>query len=103
VARTSDRRSTSNGNAAGSSYNRRARKQWLLDHFGDGVEAKCVLACSPACEVTVTIASIWVDRIVPGCEGGTYARGNIQPSCGPCNMSHGGRLGAARRVAKYGR
>lgn len=100
---TSDRRSTSNGNSSGNSYQRRRRRQWLLDKFGDGTTASCALICTEECEITVTIATIWVDRIIPGCQGGRYVHGNIQPSCGPCNMSAGGRLGAARRFAKNGR
>lgn len=36
-----------------------------------------------------------VDRITPGCQGGTYRRTNIRPACGPCNSETGGAL--ARR------
>lgn len=101
MTQSADRRSTSNGNAAGSSSQRRARKLWLISaeagFGGDGVSVPCHLKCSDECLVRVTIVTIWVDRIIPGCEGGTYRRGNIQPSCGPCNMSHGGKLGAKRR------
>ena len=43
-----------------------------------------------------------VDRIIPGCEGGTYRRGNIQPAHLDCNVSAGGKLGAARKLAKAG-
>lgn len=102
--RSGDRRSTSNGNSTGSSYARRRRKLWLLSpdagFGGDGKWVRCHLRCSPKCLVWVTFATLWVDRIKPGCEGGTYARGNIQPSCGWCNMAHGSRLGLARRRAK---
>jgi hypothetical protein len=41
-------------------------------------------------------ATITVDRIVPGRDGGTYRRNNIRPACGPCNSETGGAL--ARRV-----
>lgn len=31
-----------------------------------------------------------VDRIIPGCQGGTYRRNNIRPACGSCNSETGG-------------
>lgn len=88
-------RGTSNGNASGSSYDRRRRRAWLLDTFGDGVKAPCAF-----CGVLVDAETLTVDRIVPGCEGGTYRRGNIRPACGPCNVEHGSALGVARKAAK---
>lgn len=33
---------------------------------------------------------VTVDRIIPGCQGGTYRRNNIRPACGPCNSETGG-------------
>lgn len=84
----STRRGTSNTNARGSAANRRARKQWLLDTFGDGETAPCGF-----CTVPVTVETITVDRFpVPGCRGGRYVRGNIRPACGPCNSIHGGAV-----------
>lgn len=100
MTRSADRRSTTNRHVTGNSYDRRRRKQWLLDTFGDGISAPCSLACHPACLAIVTFATIWVDRIIPGCEGGTYRRDNIQPACGPCNMSDGGKIGVARKRGK---
>ncbi len=85
-------RGTTNTNARGSASNRRTRKQWLLDTWGDGVSAPCRLTCSPRCEGLVTIVTISVDRIIPGTLGGTYNRGNIRPSCLPCNVMAGIRL-----------
>lgn len=41
--------------------------------------------------------TVTVDRIVPGCKGGTYRRNNIRPACGPCNSETGGHLGAERK------
>jgi len=35
--------------------------------------------------------NLTIDRIVPGCQGGKYVRGNIRPCCGHCNSSTGGR------------
>lgn len=90
------KRGTSNTNDRGSSYARRARKQWLLDEFGDGTEAECSF-----CHRTVTFSTISVDRYpIPGCEGGRYVKGNIRPSCNSCNSKDGGLLGNARRLAR---
>lgn len=84
-------RGTSNKNQAGSSRDRRRRKLWLLATFGDGVTVACV-----HCAVVLFYSTLSVDRVVPGCRGGTYRRGNIQPSCLPCNSRLGGSL---RRAA----
>lgn len=87
------RRGTSNCNTRGSAADRRARRQWLLDEFGDGTTT----ACAYGCGTRVDIKTMSVDRYpVPGCQGGTYRRGNIRPACGPCNSVHGGTL---RRAA----
>lgn len=118
------KRGTTNGNARGSSYNRAARRQWLIDNYA----ADCAIAI-PArftCELVIpvshivqyqeygdsvyrccrcyrcgkllTVDTVTVDRIVPGCKGGTYARNNIRPACGGCNSETGG---ATRRVRKH--
>jgi hypothetical protein len=84
-------RGTTNRNARGSSYSRRRRRQWLLDTFGDGTKAKCY-----RCDVELTDGTITVDRIIPGCQGGRYVRGNIRPACLHCNSETGG---AVRRLA----
>jgi len=81
-----------NGNQRGSAADRRARKQWLLDHFGDGVTVMCHLELSDRCEMELTFATLTVDRIVPACRGGRYTRDNIRPACRPCNDSQGGKL-----------
>ena len=88
------RRGTSNTNSRGSAEARRARKRWLLSpdagFGGDGVQVQCQF---DGCQTMVTFDTMWVDRFpIPGCHGGSYARGNIRPSCGPCNMSHGSDL-----------
>lgn len=86
------KRGTTNRNSRGGSHSRRIRKQWLLDNFGDGETAECSFGCS----TVLTFDTISVDRYpVPGCLGGTYARGNIRPACGMCNSVYGGAL--ARR------
>lgn len=40
--------------------------------------------------------TITVDRIIPGCFGGTYRRDNIRPACGLHNSSTGGALAAVK-------
>lgn len=91
-------RGTSNSNARGSAADRRARKRYLLDTFGDGTEALCAF---DGCEVILTFETITVDRYpLTGIDGGTYVRSNIRPACGAHNSEHGGRLGAARREAR---
>lgn len=86
-------RGTSNTNARGSAQARRARKHFLLNKYGDGTTASCY-----RCPTILDFETITVDRIIPGCEGGTYRRSNIRPACAPCNMQTGGQLGAARRT-----
>jgi 5-methylcytosine-specific restriction endonuclease McrA len=81
-----------NGNQRGSAAERRARRQWLLDTFGDGVTVMCFLELSDHCEMDLTIDTLTVDRIIPGRLGGRYVRGNIQPACRPCNDHQGGKL-----------
>lgn len=93
------RRGTSNSMTRGSSYARRKRKQWLLDEFGDGTTAECRLQVSEKCLGSVDFDTISVDRHpIPGCQGGKYVKGNIRPSCGPCNASDGGTLGGIRKA-----
>lgn len=95
--RDAARRSTTNRNARGSTEDRRRRKLWLLSpqagFGGDGEKVACAFACG----TILTLETIWVDRIIPGCYGGTYARSNIQPSCRGCQLDEGGRLGQVRR------
>lgn len=92
-------RGTSNTNARGSASQRRTRKQWLLDTFGDGVKALCSFGCGRS----VTFETITVDRFPQlGIDGGTYRRGNIRPACGHCNSVDGGRVSAIRRAARKG-
>lgn len=79
------RRGTTNRNARGNSADRRARRQFLLDKFGDGKTCVC-----SHCSAVLDDSTITVDRIVPGVLGGTYVRANIRPACGPCNSRLGG-------------
>lgn len=97
TARRADRRSTSNSNTRGSSATRRRRRQWLVDEFGDGEFVACFQQISRHCEYVCDVDTVSPDRLVLGADGGSYRRGNIQPSCRPCQREQGGRVGAARR------
>ena len=72
------------GDKRGKAKDRRARKHWLLGHFGDGVEAGCV-----HCGEVVNFDSMEVDRISIG---GPYRRDNVQPSCLTCNRDRGDQV-----------
>lgn len=100
VART--HRGSSNGNSRGGSVDRARRRQYLVDTFGDGTHVSCALALD-GCSGVLTVDTVTVDRIVPGCEGGTYRRDNIRPACSTCNSKHGGRVGNERAREREGR
>lgn len=104
------RRGTSNGNSAGSAEDRRRRRVWLLETYRadvdvlpyqDGGETRWepvslglgVMACRCfRCGELLTLETLTltVDRIKPGCQGGTYARNNIRPECSDCASKRGG-------------
>lgn len=94
-------RSTTNSNVRGSAKQRRARKQWLLERYGDGKYATCQMERhSKCCPGRIDFATMTVDRHpIPGCEGGRYVRDNIRPAWGPCNYRDGGHKGAKRAKA----
>lgn len=75
-------------NARGNSRDRAARRQWLLNTYGNGVMAPCW-----ECRTPVTDKTLVVDRIVPGKDGGRYVRGNIRPQCHPCSRVQGYEYG----------
>jgi hypothetical protein len=103
------RRGTTNGNARGGSDERRRRREWLVQTFRANVDVirielfhgpitvevvKGTEGAEPACRcyrcgVLLVADTLTVDRIRPGCQGGTYARTNIRPACGTCNSSTG--------------
>lgn len=72
----------SNGPDRGNSTDRRRRKHYLLNTFGDGHTCECV-----HCGHTLDYTTIEADRIVPGSQGGSYRRDNIVPACRTCNAS----------------
>lgn len=105
-AKAPARRGTTNGNARGGSDDRRRRREWLVQTYRADADvivipfnppvttATLVGMGEPACRCyrcgkLLTVDTLTVDRIVPGCQGGTYARSNIRPACGTCNSSTG--------------
>lgn len=68
----------------GSSYDRRRRREWLLQAFGDGERCACA-----HCGCDLDVETLTVDRVIPGSRGGTYRRENIVPACLPCNVRRG--------------
>lgn len=111
-------RSTSNGNARGSTKDRRVRRRWLVSEFRadvDLAEIRIVGGSTfvevplgtgvPACRcyrcgVLLTEDTVSPDRIELGCNRGTYKRDNIRPACVPCQCSTGGTIGAQRLAEK---
>lgn len=88
------RRGTTNRNARGSSYDRAARKRWLLEVYASDRNRWAVTQTCRCyrCGTLLGFKSLTVDRIVPGCRGGRYTRNNIRPACAPCNSETGGAL-----------
>lgn len=81
----------------GSAEDRRRRKVYLLNTYGDGYTVKC-----SHCPTVLTFSTMCVDRHpVPGRKGGRYTRDNIRPSCERCSCEEGGRAahGRPRKVA----
>jgi 5-methylcytosine-specific restriction endonuclease McrA len=83
-------RGTSSENLRGSAEDRRRRKRYLLDAWGNGTAAPCAF-----CKIELTYETLTVDRYpIPGRKGGRYTRDNIRPACGPCNSEDQGRQAA---------
>lgn len=74
----------SGGDLRGSALNRRRRKRWLLETFGDGEQCPCA-----HCGAQLDFATVTADRVVPGRDGGRYVRSNLRPSCAPCANRQG--------------
>lgn len=108
MAGTVARRGTTNGNARGSVTDRERRRAWLVETYRANLDVLVVRLGNgqeihldtirgrgePACRCyrcgrLLTVQTVTVDRIVPGCRGGTYRRSNIRPACGPCNSATG--------------
>lgn len=103
------KRGTTNKNARGGSKARRRRREWLVETYRADKDLPSFPAYlempvpiplgagEPACRcyrcgVLLTADTLTVDRIKPGCKGGTYRRSNIRPACGPCNSETGGTV-----------
>lgn len=103
---------TVNGGDRGSVYARRRRKAWLVETFRADVDVirapwgkgflkvphghgEPVCRCY-RCGVLLTVEDVSPDRIKPGCEGGTYRRENLRPSCLPCQYVTGNDIKRAR-------
>lgn len=91
-------RGTTNGNARGSSYERRRRRAWIMEAWASDLPGfvRCYRCGgflfnpdAPPAAVAGTYP-LTIDRIIPGCQGGTYRRNNIRPACGTCNSETGG-------------
>lgn len=75
----------------GNSKDRKRRKEWLLQEFGDGTTCDCAFECG----TVLTYDTVTADRYpISGKEGGRYVRGNIRPACIGCNAADGQRIKA---------
>lgn len=88
------KRGTSNRNERGNSHDRRARRLYVFETYASNVPGRC--RCFH-CGELLTLESLTIDRIVPGCLGGRYTRENIRPACASCNSELGGRLAHRER------
>lgn len=66
------------GDKRGNSADRRRRKLWMLETWGNGTTCACV-----HCECELDYDTVEADRKIPG---GSYRRENVQPSCRDCNL-----------------
>jgi hypothetical protein len=77
-------RGTTNRNQRGGVADRRARRVWLVETFGDGLTVACAFGCGRM----LTVDTVTVDRYpLAGVDGGRYVRGNIRPACAICNYA----------------
>lgn len=116
------RRGTTNRNDRGSAEARRRRRVWLIETYRADQDLSDFEISSkpwqpphkvavplgsgePACRCyrcgrLLDVDTVTVDRIKPGCEGGTYRRDNIRPACSTCNEDTGRKLGHERTATK---
>ncbi len=83
-------RGTTNRNERGSVYDRIARRKYLLRTYAANVKHAIDICRCYRCGRLLNFLTLTVDRIVPGCKGGTYRRNNIRPACAKCNSETGG-------------
>jgi hypothetical protein len=91
AAATASRPARHGGDHRGSAADRRARKNWMLATWGDGVKCPCV-----HCKAMLDFEAVEADRIIPG---GPYARHNVQPSCRACNLARSDDASWTRELA----
>jgi HNH endonuclease len=85
---------SSNGGERPNSYQRRARKYFLLVKHGDGETCPCYF-----CKNELTFKTLTLDRRKPGSRGGTYDKRNLIPACALCNKRRGDKsIQAFKRV-----
>lgn len=67
------------------------RRFWLTwrGHYETAVGAGVPACRCYRCGSLLTVVTVTVDRVVPGCRGGTYRRDNIRPACARCNSETG--------------
>lgn len=107
-------RGTTNKNDRGNTEDRRRRREYLVETYradvsvyvhpdGSLSEWDRMVSFNPdlakhpktaacrcyRCGKLLTVDTVTVDRIIPKAKGGTYARNNIRPCCGPCNSETG--------------
>lgn len=75
--------------------------EWMADLESAGAAYVLLATCRCyRCGGLLVDGTLTVDRIIPGCKGGTYRRDNIRPACGGCNSETGGALASKRRGRK---
>ena len=82
---------TIHANARGNTVDRRKRRQWLLDTFGNGNTAPCW-----QCGKRVNRHTLVVDRKRAG---GSYRRSNIRVHCWTCSSRQGQQLKGRKNAA----
>lgn len=88
----------------GNTTDRSRRKLYLLETYRANVDLEGVPACRCyRCGCLLTYETLTVDRIVPGCKGGTYRRSNIRPSCSACATETGNELKAEQGQSPVGK
>lgn len=83
-------RGTSNRDVRGNTRDRQRRREWLIRTY----RSDCGVGTCRCyrCGELLTVDTVTVDRIIPGCQGGTYRRENIRPACAGCNSETGGGI-----------
>jgi 5-methylcytosine-specific restriction endonuclease McrA len=69
-------------NGRGSPKDRKARRHWLVNTYGNGETVPCLY-----CGCELTSDTLTVERLLPGKNGGRYHHPNIMPACDHCNKS----------------